>query len=244
MAHNRKSIGAARKQLKSEWNIFQTFKFTPAQQIIVDKMLADETNCIILDGLAGTGKSHMAIYSALRLLQEKKIDKILYVRTVVEAAHSKMGYLKGQIDEKFAPYVAVLEDKLSSMLSAQDIETLKKNNSIEAQPVAFLRGRDFSRTALIFDEAQNAYVNEIFTLLTRCARESKVFLIADSDQCDLPNGGQQEFAKIKKLFDTPEAVENNIFYHELKEDDHVMRSPFVKYVTRIYRDYKQSIRPA
>lgn len=242
MAHNRKSIGAARKQLKNEWNIFQSFDFTEPQKIIVEKMMDDDTNCIICDGLAGSGKTHMAIYSALRLLQAKKIDKILYVRTVVEAAHSKMGYLKGQIDEKFAPYVAVLDDKLSSMLTPQDIETLKKSNSVTAEPVAFLRGRDFSRTALIFDEAQNAYVNEIFTLLTRCAKESKVFLIADSDQCDLPNGGQQEFAQIKRLFNTEEAIANHIFYYELKEEAHVMRSPFVKYVTRIYRDYKQSIR--
>lgn len=242
MPQKRKSVSAARKQIKGEWNIFQTFDFTPAQQVIVDQMVDPNTNCLIIDGLAGSGKTHMAVYSALQLLKEGRIDKIIYVRTVVEAAHSKMGYLKGQIDEKFAPYVAVLEDKLSTLLSAQDIATLKASGKITAEPVAFLRGRDFARTALIFDEAQNAYVNEVFTLLTRCAKESKVFLIADSDQCDLPNAGQHEFANIKRLFDTEEAKANHVFYHELKEEDHVMRSPFVKFVSRVYRDYKNSVR--
>lgn len=242
MQQRRKSVSAARKQLKGEWNIFQTFEFTPAQKAIVDCMTADETNCCIIDGLAGSGKTHMAVYSALTLLQQGKIDKIIYVRTVVEAAHSKMGYLKGQIDEKFAPYVAVLEDKLSTMLTPADIAILKASGKVSAEPVAFLRGRDFARTALIFDEAQNAYVNEVFTLLTRCAKESKVFLIADSDQCDLPMGGQHEFAHIKQLFNTEEAKANNVFYYELKEEDHVMRSPFVKFVSRVYRDYKNSIR--
>jgi len=227
-----------RKTKQANWLIAQPFEWTEKQKSIIETMNDKNTNCVIVDALAGAGKTSMAIYSALEQLQKGNIEKIVYVRTVVEAAHSKMGYLKGSAEEKFGPYAEVLSEKLKDFLTREEIEVLTKNGNLEAIPISFLRGRDLKNCIVIGDEMQNAYLAEIMTLATRISKNSKLFILADSDQCDLPKAAQNEFKNFVTLFSDEESKENNIFYFELKDEEDVKRSEFVKYISKKYRKYR------
>jgi phosphate starvation-inducible PhoH-like protein len=218
-----------------------SFEWTEKQKVILDTMNYHKTNCVIVNALAGTGKTTLAIYSALQHLQRGLVDKILYIRTPVEASHSKLGYLKGSIDDKFGPYTEILFEKLRDFLSEQEITTLITEKKVEAAPVAFLRGHDFKRTIVITDEAQNLYMNELMTVATRIASESKLFILADEDQCDLPKKDHDEFMKFARLFNDDDSMENGIFYFELKNEMDVMRSEFVRYISKKYNTYKKSL---
>ena len=218
-----------------------TFEWTEKQKIILDTMNYGKTNCVIINALAGTGKTTLAIYSALQHLQKGLIDKILYIRTPVEASHSKLGYLKGDLETKFSPYAEILFEKLREFLSEQEIASLIAEKKVEAAPVAFLRGHDFKRTIVIVDETQNLYMNEIMTVATRIAVGSKLFVLADEDQCDLPKKDQDEFMKFARLFNDNSSMENGIFYFELKDEMDVMRSDFVRYISKKYSVYKKTL---
>lgn len=216
------------------------FEWTEKQKIILETMNYHKTNCVIVNALAGTGKTTLAIYSALQHLQKGKVDKILYIRTAVEASHSKLGYLKGSLEDKFGPYTEILFEKLKDFLNEQEIAELIAEKKVEAVPVSFLRGHDFKRTIVIVDESQNLYMNEMMTVATRIATESKLFVLADEDQCDLPKKDQDEFMKFARLFNDNQSMENGIFYFELKDEMDVMRSEFVRYISKKYNTYKKS----
>jgi phosphate starvation-inducible protein PhoH len=218
-----------------------SFEWTPKQKEILDTMNDPKTACVILNALAGTGKTTLAVYSALQHLQAGLIEKIIYVRTAVEASHSKLGYLKGSLDDKFGPYAEILTEKAKDFLNPTEIEGFMAEGKLEARPVSFLRGHDFKNSIVILDEAQNAYLNEICTISTRISLNSKIFILADEDQCDLPKNAQNEFMTFVKIFSDEESRENHIHYYELKDEMDVMRSPFVRYVSKKYSNYKKSL---
>lgn len=231
--------GKKRKILKSNFLINPPpFEWTEKQKHILDTMNSPETRCIIMNTLAGCGKTTLAVYSALHHLQNGYADKIIYIRTAVESAHSKLGYLKGSLEDKFGPYVEPLLEKLADFLNPEEIANLTKDEKIQSVPISFLRGHDFKNAIVIADEMQNAYLNEIITLATRISENSKLFVLADSEQCDLPANGQKEFMSFAHMFSGKEAEENKIYYFELKDEMDVKRSEFVRYVTKKYREYK------
>lgn len=234
-----RKVGSSLLKKKTSFLIAQPFEWTEKQTVILETMNYHKTNCVIINALAGTGKTSLAIYSAIQHLQKGIVDKILYIRTAVEASHSKLGYLKGSMEDKFGPYAEVLFEKLKEFLSDQEISEFIADKKIEAVPVSFLRGHDFKNTIVIVDETQNLYMNEIITVATRVAKNSKLFVLADEDQCDLPAKDQKEFMKFANLFRDDESMENGIFYFELKDEMDVMRSDFVRYISKKYSDYKK-----
>ncbi len=235
-----KQSGRNKKYTRSFLLNEPNFKWTDKQKIILDTMNADKTACVVVNALAGTGKTTLAVYSALQHLQQGKIEKIIYVRSAVEASHSKLGYLKGSLEDKFGPYAEILFEKAKDFLTPNEVQQFIIEGKLEAIPFSFLRGHDFKNCIIIGDEIQNSYMSEVLTLATRVSYNSKLFLLADEDQCDLPKNAQQEFPNFVKLINDEESRENFIYYFELKEEMDVMRSPFVRYISKKYNKYKKN----
>lgn len=189
----------------------------------------DRTNMIFLDGPAGSAKSYVAVYSALELLRERKVDKIVYIRTVVESASRSMGYLKGDDNEKFSPYTMVLNEKCLEIIEKTALISLTEQEYIKAIPVNFVRGLTFNNCAVILDEAQNATRSEITTILTRFGRNSKYFICGDAKQSDIRDSG---FTEVFKLFDTDFSRKNNIYCTRFDTSD-IVRSPILKHITQV-----------
>lgn len=189
----------------------------------------DRTNMILLDGPAGSAKSYCAVFSALEMLKEGKVDKIIYIRTVVESASKSIGFLKGDEDSKLAPYVLPLIDKALESTDKPTVNSLLEQEYIKAIPVNFVRGLTFNNSAVIFDEVQNATRAEITTVLTRFGRNSKFFLLGDSKQKDIRDSG---FEEIYGKFNTEFSRKNNIHCMKFDTSD-IVRSQILKHIAQV-----------
>ena len=237
-----KKIKQVKEKLKTSFLISEPFAWNYKQAEILEKMLHYKTKCVIVDSLAGTGKTIMSAFAALKMLQKGECKKILYVRSAVESANSKLMALPGSWEEKIGVYGGPLNDALNKLLKPEEVESFFKSKTIEIIPLSYLRGRSFNDCVIIVDEAQNCLMNEIITIMTRLEEGSKLFVIADSDQCDLGKNYQNEFPKTVELFNGKESEDHGIFNYEMRDPELVMRSEFVKFVSKKYSDYKKLIK--
>lgn len=198
-----------------------------------------KTKILLVRGPAGTSKTLVAVYCMLQLLNEHKLSDIVLMRSAVESADSKLGYLPGTVDEKMADYLLPYTDKLEELLSAGDIKYLLDDKRINAIPLGFARGRHLAVKGVIVDESQNITYNELITIMTRMGEFSKTFILCDPDQSDLPMAKQGGFQKLWHTFDDDQSREEGIRTFEFFEED-IVRSRLVKYiVTKINSLKKQ-----
>ena len=132
-----------------------------------------ESDIVIANGPAGTGKTYLAVAVALTMLLEKKIDRIILSRPAVEAGE-RLGFLPGDMRDKVDPYLRPLYDSLYDLLDYEKIQKKIEIGDIEIAPVAFMRGRTLKNSFAILDEAQNATDTQIKMFLTRIGENSKL----------------------------------------------------------------------
>lgn len=191
----------------------------------------DRTNIMFLDGPAGSAKSYIAVYSALELLKNREVDKIIYIRTVVESSARSLGYLKGDENEKFSPFTMVLNEKCLEIIEQATLFSMMENGYIKAIPVNFVRGLTFNNAAVIIDEAQNATRSELVTILTRFGRNSKYFICGDMNQSDIKDSG---FGTVFNAFDTEHSRKNHIHCVKFDNSD-IVRSGILKHITQVLK---------
>lgn len=135
-------------------------------------------------GSAGTGKTYIATTMAAQYLTDKKVDRIIITRPVVEAGES-LGFLPGEMNEKFDPYFAPLREVLGKNLGPSYVEYLIKAKRIVALPLAYMRGHTFEDAFVILDEAQNTSPVQMKLFLTRIGENAKVVVNGDTTQQDI-----------------------------------------------------------
>jgi phosphate starvation-inducible PhoH-like protein len=204
------------------------------------KSLSDRLNIMFISGPAGTSKTYMSVYSALRILSDDDTKDLLYVRTVIESADKGLGALPGDLDEKFNPYMAPLLDKLSEMLP--DNSTLQSDlldkGRIKAMPINFIRGANWEDKVVVADEAQNFTFKELTTLITRLGKGSKLFICGDPMQSDISRSG---FVDMCKVFNDSESRKKGIDFFEFDESD-VKRRPLIKFIITKLNSYNEDVR--
>lgn len=163
---------------------------TEAQQTFCNNVLENTISFGI--GYPGTGKTHGAALAALSLLREGKVLSILVLRPAV-AVGREIGYLPGDEQDKIGPYNSHILEILTSMVGDEDIiDSLIEEGVIAFRHVGFLRGSNFNNVVALIDEAQNLTKEELYLLLTRIGDNSKLVLIGDSKQTDIPDSGLEE----------------------------------------------------
>jgi phosphate starvation-inducible PhoH-like protein len=155
---------------------------SPNQKVLLDAIA--EHNLIVALGPAGTGKTYLAISSAVEALDAGKVDRIVLSRPAIEAGES-IGYLPGDMHEKMAPFLRPLYDALTDRLGSRRLRQLMQDGTIEIAPVGFMRGRTLNNAFVVIDEAQNCTYAQIKMLLTRLGWHSTMVLTGDPDQTDL-----------------------------------------------------------
>ena len=143
-----------------------------------------ENTITFCQGLAGSGKTHIATGMALEYLLDDKVKKIIITRPVLEAGE-KIGYLPGTAEEKLHPYLLPILDEINHFISSAQYASLRLNNKIEVVPLGLMRGRNFHNSFIVADECQNASYDQLKMLLTRTGQESKMVLTGDVGQSDL-----------------------------------------------------------
>jgi phosphate starvation-inducible PhoH-like protein len=205
-------------------------KWTDKQKKFIDLATDKNTKILFVKGPAGSSKSILSVYTALKLLDEKRISEIMYVRSAVESSESSMGFLPGSADMKMAFYNMPFLDKLNELLISSDVSALQKQGSISCFSPNFARGVSWNAKAIIMDEAQNSTRKEIVTILTRLGQFSRGFILADPLQTDL-NGRAGGFEDLYSIFDNEESRMQGIHVFEFDEND-IMRSELVKFIVR------------
>jgi len=206
-------------------------KLSEKQKKFVDIALDPECKIIFVSGPAGSTKTYMAVFAALKQLRQDGELDLLYVRTAIESAEKGLGALPGTIEDKFNPYMAPLEDKLDEMLPKTTTikQELIKSGRVQAMPINFLRGASWLNKIVIADESQNFTFRELVTLITRIGEGTKLFVCGDTMQSDI--NGKSGFNDMIKVFDDDESKEKGIHCFRFNESD-IFRSEILKYIVK------------
>ena len=185
-------------------------------------------------GVAGSGKTHIAIGMALEYLMDHKVERIIITRPVVEAGE-KIGYLPGTAEEKIHPYLLPILDEINYFISLQVYTKLKITNRIEVVPLGLMRGRSFHRCFIVADECQNASYDQLKMLLTRIGLDSKMILTGDTAQSDLQRHQQGGFAS---MIDALSGL-NSMGFMRLQASD-IVRNPIIGDIINRLDSYEQT----
>ena len=179
-------------------------------------------------GPAGTGKTFLAVASAVKMYAENKIRKIVLTRPAVEAGE-RLGYLPGDLSQKIDPYLVPLFDSLEHFFGNENLGYLIEKRNIEIVPLAYMRGRTLNDACIILDEAQNATVNQIKMFLTRLGENSKVIITGDESQIDLYKKDYSGLKKTRKILSNID----DISVMEFQNSD-IVRNPIVSKILDIF----------
>ncbi|HEV1999866.1 MAG TPA: PhoH family protein [Xanthobacteraceae bacterium] len=158
-----------------------------------------KTNTLIFaTGPAGTGKTWLAVAHAVHLFERREIDRIVISRPAVEAGE-RLGFLPGDMREKVDPYLRPVYDAFYEMMDRALVERALQSGEIEIAPLAFMRGRTLSNSAVILDEAQNTTSVQMKMFLTRLGEHSRMIVTGDPSQVDLPPGQTSGLAEAVEL---------------------------------------------
>ena len=155
-------------------------------------------------GPAGTGKSWLAVASAVRALQAKEVERIILTRPAVEAGE-RLGFLPGDLMAKVDPYLRPLYDALHDMVGAEGMQKLFDRQAVEVAPLAFMRGRTLNDSFIILDEAQNTTPEQMKMFLTRIGFGSRAVITGDETQVDVA-GGRSGLGGLERILGGIEGV--------------------------------------
>jgi len=184
-------------------------------------------------GVAGTGKTYLAVACAVDALERQEIRRILLTRPAVEAGE-KLGFLPGDLSQKVDPYLRPLYDALFEMLGFEKVEKLIERNVIEVAPLAYMRGRTLNDAFIILDESQNTTVEQMKMFLTRIGFNSRAVITGDITQVDLPKGQKSGLRHAIEVLQDIRGVSFNFF-----QSKDVVRHPVVARIVEAYERHEQ-----
>ena len=179
-------------------------------------------------GPAGTGKTFLAVASAVKLYSENEIRKIVLTRPAVEAGE-RLGYLPGDLSQKIDPYLVPLFDALEHFFGNDKLGYLIEKRNIEIVPLAYMRGRTLDNACIILDEAQNATSNQIKMFLTRLGENSKIIITGDETQIDLYKKDYSGLRKTRKKLSNIDEISVMEF-----QNSDIVRNPIVSKILEVF----------
>ena len=182
-------------------------------------------------GVAGTGKTYLAVAMAVQALMQKQVNRIVLARPAVEAGE-KLGFLPGDLQDKVDPYLRPLYDALFDLIEYERVTKLLEKRIIEVAPLAFMRGRTLADAFIILDEAQNTTSEQMKMFLTRIGFGSKAVITGDVTQIDLPTGKRSGLVEAERILSKVEEIEFVYF-----TDKDVVRHRLVQLIIRAYEEH-------
>jgi len=185
-------------------------------------------------GPAGTGKTYLAVASAVDALERDLVKRIVLVRPAVEAGE-RLGFLPGDLAQKVDPYLRPLYDALYDLMGFDKVAKVIERNAIEIAPLAYMRGRTLNHAFVILDEAQNSTQEQMKMFLTRIGFGSKAVITGDITQIDLARGQTSGLVQAQTVL---KDVKGIAFTHFQAED--VVRHPLVQKIIHAYERFEKN----
>lgn len=193
------------------------------------KAIILENPVTVLKGMAGSGKTLVAVQAALDLLFTKEVEKIVITRPTV--SKEEIGFLPGDIKEKMDPWLAPIYHNLYALYNKEKVDKELENGNIEIVPFAFMRGRTFLNSFVIVDEAQNVTHDQMETVIGRLGKNSKMVICGDTSQIDLKIKKESGFSFLTRI----EGQVPGFRVVELKQNH---RHEIVVPVLKVYEQYR------
>jgi len=211
-------------------------KFKPKtenQKKFVDLIKSKEL--VIGAGFAGTGKTFLACAAALMLLQEnpEKYHKIILVKSVVELPGESLGFLRGDLEAKVAPFILNYKDNMYELIGKAATESLMGQEIIKFEPLAFIRGRTFKNSIVIIDEGQNLTLDNLKSILTRIGSDTKYIITADEKQTDLKNKKSSGLSRFFSKIEARQEKDKRVACMRFEKGDQV-RNPLIKMIEDVF----------
>jgi phosphate starvation-inducible protein PhoH and related proteins len=184
-------------------------------------------------GPAGTGKTYLAVASAVDAMSRDRVKRIVLVRPAVEAGE-KLGFLPGDLNQKVDPYLRPLYDALYDLAGYDTVNKMFERGAIEVAPLAYMRGRTLNQSFIILDEAQNTTPEQMKMFLTRIGFGTKAVVTGDVTQIDLQKHQKSGLVEAQKILKN---VKGLAFTQFLSAD--VVRHPLVQKIINAYEDYEE-----
>ena len=179
-------------------------------------------------GPAGTGKTYLAVASAVDSFERGNVKRIVLVRPAVEAGE-RLGFLPGDLSQKVDPYLRPLYDSLYDLMGYEKVGKLFERSAIEIAPLAYMRGRTLNDAFIILDEAQNTTPEQMKMFLTRMGFGSRAVVTGDSTQIDLPKGQKSGLNEAEAILKKVKGIAFTQF-----ESEDVVRHPLVQRIVKAY----------
>ena len=203
---------------------------TLGQKMYIDKIY---NNDIVFGiGPAGTGKTYLAMATAVKAFRNNEVERIILTRPAVEAGES-LGFLPGDLQEKIDPYLRPLYDALFDIFGYENYLKLVDRGLIEVAPLAYMRGRTLENAFIILDEAQNTTNEQMKMFLTRLGYGSKAIITGDITQVDLPRGKSSGLSQASRILKNVKGLE---FMYFTSSD--IVRHPLVQRIIDAYENYE------
>ena len=149
-------------------------------------------------GPAGTGKTYLAVASAVDAFERDQVQRIVLTRPAVEAGE-RLGFLPGDLAQKVDPYLRPLYDALYDLMGFDKVARMFEKQAIEVAPLAYMRGRTLNHAFIILDEAQNTTPEQMKMFLTRIGIGAKAVVTGDITQMDLPKGQKSGLIEARRI---------------------------------------------
>ena len=204
---------------------------TLKQEDYIDLLTDYSKSIVFATGPAGTGKTMLAVMAALKSYREGRVDRIVITRPAVGVDDEQHGFLPGDLNAKMAPWTRPIMDVVMEFYTSRDVSRMLEEQIIEIAPLAYMRGRNFKRCWIIFDEAQNATINQMKMVLTRLSHESKLIITGDLNQMDRKfnnENGLRDFLERLKTTDSSAIASVDFGRRD------VQRHPTVAEVLKLY----------
>lgn len=192
----------------------------------------------ICSGDAGSGKTYVAIGEALSLFRKanSSYKKIYLVKSVTQLEGEEMGFLKGDIKDKFEPYMSSYYLNIEKLIPESALRNLINKEIIKPAPIAYVRGVTIDDSIVIIDELQNVRINSLKTLMTRIGENCKYILLGDTGQIDLKVKGESSLAPAIKMF---KDFGTDINVVEMSSDDENVRNKLIKPIIAKFDDWEK-----
>lgn len=190
----------------------------------------------ICDGIAGSGKTYIALYEGILGVLKKSFDKVILCKSVISTPNEDIGYIPGSVEDKMEPHIMSYKGNMTKMLSNKDnVERLFKENKVEVLPLAYIRGVTLDKSFIIIDESQNITMDLFKSIITRIGDDSKMVFLGDIEQVDFNQEKKRKQSALQHIIDIFKD-EDYIGYCHFN-DDEVIRNPIIPKVIKKLRDW-------
>lgn len=191
----------------------------------------------ICDGIAGSGKTYVALYEGILGVLTKRFDKVILCKSVISTPNENIGFIPGTVEEKMEPHIISYKGNMKKMLNNEsNVERLFKEKKVEVLPLAYIRGVTLDKSFIIIDESQNITMDLFKSIITRIGEDSKMIFLGDTEQIDFNQDKLKKQSALQHIINIFKDEEYIGYCHF--NDDEVVRNPIIPKIIQKLRDYK------